>query len=463
MTLAITPLQSSLETETIAILVVAFLAGLGAIYWGFRTYRIGRLIRDTPTETVKSVAIGRTELEGTAVPDEYVFDRPFTDGKCLYASYSIEEYREDPDPDNNNKDWETVLSNTVAAPFYVDDGTGEILVDADSSTTFEISDEYTEEITVNGDPPGAVGEFLSGTGGGPTNAMTDTVSNLLGSVGGFGGRGGGAGPGQSPPGAGESDGTSGQPGPAIAQDEDALEALQSMDESEMKAIQRGQRDPPPELEPYVGEDGDMTQLAGSMGGVFGGGGGMDIAQGRAQQAGGGTQQSDDGPAQQQSTDAATQQAGAGETQGEEQTVTHVPRTDLNSGGAIVDTGGDPSDSDGDDSLLGTLKSTASTVSEFASAGGVSDSHRKRRYEQEVLPVEETTYVYGAAEQRDVDLSASNAERVRITEDDQTGEFIVSDYSESEIASAYTKRSILYILGGLVVSAGALGFLANGLL
>jgi hypothetical protein len=462
------PLQNSLETDAIVVLVLAFLAGLGLIYWGFRTYRIGRLIRDTPTEKVRSVAVGRTELEGTAIPDEFILDRPFTEGKCLYASYTIKEYREDHsdnDNNNNNKEWKTILSNTVAAPFYLDDGTGQIFVDADSSATFEISDEYTDEIRVNGTPPAKVQEFLSGTGGAATGAMVETMSNIMGSVGGFGGGGDSAGgpPGDATTAGGTADASTdrqqpadaageGQPQdaaadqsqvvPDIVRDEEAMAALEEMDEQEMEAIQRGERDPPPELEPYTGEEGDISELFGSPANI-----GQFVENG---------------------LDAALDAQTSSGDDADEQTVTHIPRSDLNSGGSVLDSydDDDPAETqdadDSDDSLLGKVKSTASTVSEFASGGGVSDTHRKRRYKQEVLPVEEDTYVYGAAKQRDVSMDAANQERVTIGEDEGTGEFIVSDYGESEIASAYTKRAILFILGGLVVSAGSLGILVNGM-
>jgi hypothetical protein len=213
-----------------------------------------------------------------------------------------------------------------------------------------------------------------------------------------------------------------------------------MDEAEMEAIQRDERDPPPELEPYTGDDGEMAELLDTPGNV--------------------SQFFESG------IEAALDTQGA-DDDADEPTVTHIPRSDLNTSGSVLDTyADDADDTDGadesDDSLLGTVKSTASTVSEFAGGGGVSNTHRKRRYKQAVLPVEEETYVYGGAKQRDVSIDATNEERVTIGEDEDTGEFIVSDYGESEIASAYTKRAIIFIVVGLVVSAGALGILVNGM-
>lgn len=120
--------------------------------------------------------------------------------------------------------------------------------------------------------------------------------------------------------------------------------------------------------------------------------------------------------------------------------------------------------DADSGLLSSVRSTVDTVTDMVeSVSGPravsGSSRRKRRYVEEVLPVGADTYVYGSAQPRDTDLSAANEDRLVMREDQATEQFIVSDFSEDEISWGYTKRAVLFILGGLILSAGSLGGLA----
>lgn len=132
------PLQSTDDNSLIVI--GAFVVGLILMWSGVWRYRMSRLILNTPTEKARSVSIGRTELEGEAIPHEYVFDRPFSPGQCLYAEYEIEEYQQGGMDDDGS--WETIYENTVAAPFRVDDGTGQVLVTDTHDATISLSNEY---------------------------------------------------------------------------------------------------------------------------------------------------------------------------------------------------------------------------------------------------------------------------------------------------------------------------------
>lgn len=142
------------------VLLVFFGAGLLTVYKGFRSYKTSRLIKDTPTETVRSMAVGRTELEGVARDAGTTFDRPFTEGQCLYARYKIEEYDEDAGEDD--ADWDTIDSGTFDAPFYLEDDTGRALIEADQDPTFELSDSKKTRIKVGRteSEPEEVVEFL---------------------------------------------------------------------------------------------------------------------------------------------------------------------------------------------------------------------------------------------------------------------------------------------------------------
>lgn len=161
---------------SIVILSVCFLAGILLIHHGFRTYQTSRLIRDTPRSTVQSMAVGRTELEGVARPADEIIDRPFTSDECLYARYEIEEYREDTD---GTREWTTIDRGTFVTPFYLEDETGRVLVDADYETSFELSDanETVIEVSRGDDEPPEVAAFL--TEHASVNGRIDDVGNSI--------------------------------------------------------------------------------------------------------------------------------------------------------------------------------------------------------------------------------------------------------------------------------------------
>jgi hypothetical protein len=159
------PLQSGSGDNTL-VFILFFVIGLVLVYAGFRQWQQMRLIQDTPTEKVRSAAVGRTELSGSAEPIEGVgtIPQPFTDGQALVASYTVEEWQEDHDPDDPGRDghWSTIDSGTMYRPFALDDGTGRMRVEPEADASFEISDEHRNRFHVQpGEtPPAGVVEFF---------------------------------------------------------------------------------------------------------------------------------------------------------------------------------------------------------------------------------------------------------------------------------------------------------------
>lgn len=146
--------------------VVFFVLGFVAIGAGFKSYRTGKLIYNTPTEKVQSMAVGRTELQGTARDAGLLLDQPFSNGKCLYYKYKVKERRKKTttDSDGNKKTkkrWKTISSGEMAVPFYLDDGTGEVLVLANEGADFSISSDNTlkERFRKGKSPPSSYKTF----------------------------------------------------------------------------------------------------------------------------------------------------------------------------------------------------------------------------------------------------------------------------------------------------------------
>lgn len=148
----------AIAIDGVLFLVLMFGLGLLLIYSGFNEYRVEQLIRDTATATVQAAAVGRTELEGTVKSAGTLLAQPFADGDCVYATYQLQEEREDSDGD---KSWSTLDHDTWVTPFYLDDGTGQVLVEPTVDAKYEISEANTSSVTVpaGGSPPASIAEF----------------------------------------------------------------------------------------------------------------------------------------------------------------------------------------------------------------------------------------------------------------------------------------------------------------
>jgi hypothetical protein len=161
--LAVLPVlqSSSSDDDPFFFLLIMFGAGLFAIYWGWKRYRRYQLIRDTPTSKVRSMAVGRTELQGTTGVDGDPMDAPFTDDPCVFAEWSIEEYRYDSQDDHY--EWETIASGRDSMDFYLEDDTGRVLVRAgEHHADVDISSDHEQTIAVDDHetPPPAVRDFI---------------------------------------------------------------------------------------------------------------------------------------------------------------------------------------------------------------------------------------------------------------------------------------------------------------
>lgn len=154
------PVAQAADDDVLVLFLIMFGGGLFAIYWGWTRYRRYTLVRDTPTASVRSMPVGRVELEGTARVAERALDAPFTDEQCLYADWHVEEYRYD--PDDNDHDWVTIASGTLATPFFLEDDTGRVLVKADEGADFDLTGDHATTVRVGGSetPPPAVAEFV---------------------------------------------------------------------------------------------------------------------------------------------------------------------------------------------------------------------------------------------------------------------------------------------------------------
>jgi len=98
--------------------------GIWAFFYGFNRLRRKRLIENTPTSTVRGLAMGLVELTGVVRPTS-ILHSPLTKTECAAYKFQVEEYR------NSGKSgrWVTVAhGDSFYCPFYLQDATGKIKV-----------------------------------------------------------------------------------------------------------------------------------------------------------------------------------------------------------------------------------------------------------------------------------------------------------------------------------------------
>lgn len=99
-------------------ILVPFLASLFFFYKAKQRYDTYATISSFPTEKVRSMSAGRTELKGEIKSKFGNVTKPFSREKAIYVEWKIEEKTE--------SGWEVVESGTKSRSFVLDDGTGEV-------------------------------------------------------------------------------------------------------------------------------------------------------------------------------------------------------------------------------------------------------------------------------------------------------------------------------------------------
>lgn len=117
------------EATTLAAVDVRLLAGSGVVavvlaVTCLRAWRKKWDIDDTPTSTCRGVFVGRNEVIGQAVPLGQPLMAPFSQAAVVWFEWHLEKYRSS----GENSSWVTVEKRATAAPFWVQDETGRVLV-----------------------------------------------------------------------------------------------------------------------------------------------------------------------------------------------------------------------------------------------------------------------------------------------------------------------------------------------
>ena len=96
---------------------------------GFRSLRLSRVIRDTPTARIRSLAMGLVELQGR-VRARSRLAGPFSGRPCAWWEVELQTLRQSK---NGIRRWGTVHREHSGNPFYLEDETGTALVYPDGA------------------------------------------------------------------------------------------------------------------------------------------------------------------------------------------------------------------------------------------------------------------------------------------------------------------------------------------
>lgn len=136
--------------------IFGFFGGAFLFYKGFGWYREKRLIQNTPTSKIRSLAMGLVETKGNAfLPKGKVMYSPFSKTKCIYYRYTIEELRRS----GKSSHWATIKSGDDRQYFYLRDNTGNVLVDP-KGAHIDIPVDHEFKSSFGKNPPDNVREFL---------------------------------------------------------------------------------------------------------------------------------------------------------------------------------------------------------------------------------------------------------------------------------------------------------------
>jgi hypothetical protein len=146
-----------------SLLVLAAVGTLAGVYWfykGFRLLQRKRLILNTPESKIRSASMGLVEISGLAA-GPYVVTSPLSQTGCYYYKSLAWQLKQE----GKNREWVKVAEENLHVPFYVDDNTDKVLVDArgaEMDLHCDFKEEYHGTVLFSGpEMRGCVAEFLT--------------------------------------------------------------------------------------------------------------------------------------------------------------------------------------------------------------------------------------------------------------------------------------------------------------
>jgi hypothetical protein len=135
-------MDNLVELAIQALLGIGFLiGGLLILYQSYRLYVRRQVIKDAPTEKLRSVSQGLSELKGLCKPKEEYAENYYNDKKCAAFKMVVEKE----DQSDEGSDWRTVYQEEKKTPFILKDDTGEITVDLTEDSNIQYFEEEEQK------------------------------------------------------------------------------------------------------------------------------------------------------------------------------------------------------------------------------------------------------------------------------------------------------------------------------
>jgi hypothetical protein len=151
-----------ITARSLTLLAFSAIGIFAGIYWfvrGLRLRQRRRLILSTPASSIQNAVIGLVEVNGVS-ESPYVMLSPLNRTECHYYRAVAWQLRRS----GHDTFWRKVVEETLHVPFYLNNGSGKLLVDPrgaemDLPSTFQ--QEYHPSLPMPGSKiPGPVAEFL---------------------------------------------------------------------------------------------------------------------------------------------------------------------------------------------------------------------------------------------------------------------------------------------------------------
>ena len=111
--------------------IVGILAGIYFFFRGFYILWRKRLIQDTPTSKIRSLAVGFLEITGQTIAD-YLLVTPYSAAPCVFYHAIMERLKS---TSRNNRYWVKESDYKSDVPFYLQDDTGCVVIDPAGAET----------------------------------------------------------------------------------------------------------------------------------------------------------------------------------------------------------------------------------------------------------------------------------------------------------------------------------------
>ncbi|HOW59223.1 MAG TPA: GIDE domain-containing protein [Candidatus Omnitrophota bacterium] len=105
-------------------LLAGIVCGVIGFFRGFKIRNKRKLIENIPTSTIRAMAMGLVEINGTAKPFKGTMKTPFSKTDCVFFHYKVEEKRSS----GKSSHWVTLKEFCTPEWFYLEDETGKTLV-----------------------------------------------------------------------------------------------------------------------------------------------------------------------------------------------------------------------------------------------------------------------------------------------------------------------------------------------